>query len=1230
MSGLCLLLVTLLLEAFPLREATVAVEWTTARDETGREDLRAAAADLTNVLFRTTGVHSPIRDAKDVATNATHVIWLGDTAAARAAGVGPNDLRLGDWRVKVEQDRVFLYGRTGFASAASVTEFAERHCGYLFLSEDGDDPCTFCPELTVPVADVTVRPAIYQRNIFHKVDYYQIPKDRPQRLADFCRRRRCTIDRNRDRMRFEFEGAWRPSQLIHRYHSTFDYLPPETWFKPHPEYYSMGADGLRHGVRNAKSQLCYTHPETRRLVYDALVRFVEADRAKYGADAPCVYSLSQMDNCDYLCLCPNCRKVIGKYNRVPGGHKDGGDAGLQLEFVNDLARRIRERHPDVRLAVYAYNSTENVPREGAIRPEPNVIVEWCDLYSRSDHTLPLTTPDHYNADQLTRLRAWTALTHNVRIWDYQLGESRWPECLVDAIAADMRTFAAEGVQAVFVEDYGVDQPFFGLNAYVQLELMIDPARDVEQLVRNWCRLYGRGADEMVGAIGFLRRITAEKAAPSAMAWHNRQLPWLNAADFRTLAGMVKCAYDQEHQGVARARMAGVLASVHQALMPLLRQTGDVAGFVESAEAFRAFAAEYAIGSTSRAWERKRLKARAEETLELATLSFDDLPEELRRVPAEDLRCLDYHAVSYRSEPDDRSSRGRTFASKKAHAAKLSGFPLRCGVYDRDTKAAFNFTLSAGDVRPDGKYHWARVGRIRVGRNSWFWFPENWDAQIFLRDCHTDADGVAVDPNVFDLWASIRLEGPAYVPGSTAENRVSVDRLALARKRDSDFQRRIDDAAAAGGGVVTVPPGRYEVKGLYLRSNVELRLEKGAILLASASTNDYRRLELPYSEGAWMAVVMSVGETNVAVTGEGEINGNGLAFPQPLSQGGNQEGTRPRGLFFANCADVRLSDFMLRDSACWGIVFKCCDGVVARNVTVDSHANSNNDGFDIEARNVLIENCDVDSGDDAFCIKSNHPHFTVENVTVRRCVGRSHCNVFKLGTASHGTMRNIAFEHCRAEAPRRDCANTKPGFEGKRFHAGRERPGYPNGTSVTAIAIENVDGGRVEGVRYEDIELDGTRTPIFIRAGRRTGRSCGTPPGNQYVFRDISLKNIRGSGTDPIASSVTGVDGCRIGNVVFENVAITCSGAGEGPSKAALSDPVPNRDGGYPDPRMFLPCILPAYGLYVDKVDGILLKNVSFSLKEGTEDLRPKIAYGASVVVKEVLTLGTDSRRVGDM
>ena len=223
-----------------------------------------------------------------------------------------------------------------------------------------------------------------------------------------------------------------------------------------------------------------------------------------------------------------------------------------------------------------------------------------------------------------------------------------------------------------------------------------------------------------------------------------------------------------------------------------------------------------------------------------------------------------------------------------------------------------------------------------------------------------------------------------------------------------WQGEIDAAAAAGGGRVTIPAGRHPVGQLELRSNVELHLEKGTVLEGVVGLENYRVTTLPYSEGTWSAVVSAIGVTNVAITGEGEIFGNGQAWPQLVDYGGNQEGTRPRGIVFVNCRDILLEDFHLGDSPCWGVVLKNCDGVVARRVRVDSYCNVNNDGFDIEARNVIIDDCDVDSGDDAFCLKSNDPGFVMENVTIRRGVGRSTCNAFKIGTASHGVVRHIRF------------------------------------------------------------------------------------------------------------------------------------------------------------------------------------------------------------------------------
>ena len=452
-----------------------------------------------------------------------------------------------------------------------------------------------------------------------------------------------------------------------------------------------------------------------------------------------------------------------------------------------------------------------------------------------------------------------------------------------------------------------------------------------------------------------------------------------------------------------------------------------------------------------------------------------------------------------------------------------------------------------------------------------------------------------------------------------------------------WQSAIDAAAARGGGRVVVPAGVHPVGQLDLRSNVELHLEKGAVLEGAAGMENYRIVTLPCSEGTWSAVVAGFGVTNVAITGEGEINGRGERFsmdfrnvPANLCK----EGLRPRGVFFADSARIRLEDFTLRDAGCWGVVLKCCDGLVARRVKVDSHAHHNNDGFDIEAKNVLLEDCDVDAGDDGICIKSNTPDFSVEDIVVRRCVVRSHCNGLKLGTASHGTMRRIRFENCRVEAPRRDFPDRTPGREGRPAYFRKGYPDFPNGVGISAICVECVDGGTVEDIAYDGIDVGGFMVPIFVRGGSRSGRKCGIPPSDRYVLRNVSIRNVRGSAASAIPSSVTGVERCRPNGVRIENVDLVCRGENK-PMSWKFDTPGPEYAGRYPEATMFRTLRLPAFGLYVDQADGVTLKNVRFALREGDTDFRQPVyvtgrttksfAEPVPVKVPELLTCADGSK-----
>ena len=418
-----------------------------------------------------------------------------------------------------------------------------------------------------------------------------------------------------------------------------------------------------------------------------------------------------------------------------------------------------------------------------------------------------------------------------------------------------------------------------------------------------------------------------------------------------------------------------------------------------------------------------------------------------------------------------------------------------------------------------------------------------------------------------------------------------------------WQAAIDAAAARGGGVVAVPKGDHPIGTLVLRSNVELRLENGARLVASGNPDDFPVEASAKASGAPLrAVVIAAAATNVAVTGEGEVFGNGWAYDYS-----RKDQPKPMGLCFYKCRGVRLEGFVLRDTAFWGINLVKSEDVVIRRLKIDSHAGLCTDGIDIEGRNVLIEDCDVDSGDDAYCVKSHDPGYEVENVVVRNCSARSHCNAFKLGTASHGVMRNIAFVHCRAYASRRvyrdlapmpkDLLDWKPVAGAPWYHCG---PGFG------CVNVECVDGGLVENVVADDIVMEGFQTPLFVRGGDRSGFNddyADSSQGEWFAIRNVVFSNVRGRADGRTPSTITGAGRCRPENVVLRNVDLEIPGEGE--NAKPFSWPGEDKAGAYPQTNMFDPYHLPAYGLFVDKAE-VKMENVKFRLRPGTNDARPAV------------------------
>jgi polygalacturonase len=280
-----------------------------------------------------------------------------------------------------------------------------------------------------------------------------------------------------------------------------------------------------------------------------------------------------------------------------------------------------------------------------------------------------------------------------------------------------------------------------------------------------------------------------------------------------------------------------------------------------------------------------------------------------------------------------------------------------------------------------------------------------------------------------------------------------------------FRRAIDACHAAGGGHVVVPPGRYLSGAIHLRSNVDLHVTKGATIAFSREPAAY-----PLVFSRWEGVelmnyspfVYAFEQENVAITGEGTLDGQADAehwwpwkgtpeygwtagAPQqkpdrdrllgmaegsvPVAQRVFGAGTHLRPQFIQpyRCRNVLIEGVTIHASPMWEIHPVLCTNVTVRGVTIAT-LGPNNDGCNPEScRDVLIENCSFQTGDDCIAIKSGRNAdgrrlaVPSENIIVRGCHMQDGHGGVTIGSEISGGVRNVFAERCRMDSPRLDRA-----------------------------------------------------------------------------------------------------------------------------------------------------------------------------------------------------------------
>ena len=345
-----------------------------------------------------------------------------------------------------------------------------------------------------------------------------------------------------------------------------------------------------------------------------------------------------------------------------------------------------------------------------------------------------------------------------------------------------------------------------------------------------------------------------------------------------------------------------------------------------------------------------------------------------------------------------------------------------------------------------------------------------------------------------------------------------------------IQKTIDDCSKAGGGRVVVPPGVWKTGTIWFRDHVELHLMQGATLLGSENLADYNKDDA-YEQNYWEPcegwcgkhLILAVEVNDIALTGEGTVDGNGRAFfgPKPPDNPKNvcwregQANSRP-GIYrpgttvtVIECKDVRIRDVKLRDMTSWSCSIQGCDNVQVRGVRIRNPAwNANTDGISIDAScHVEISDCDIDTGDDCFAIRCQNNHIKqktkpCEYVTIANCNCRGNACGIRVGVGSGGAIRHVLVSNVNFR------------------QAGR-------GLAVQANYWDYEKGVDLEDIRFENISLTDVVQGIFVVAGR------GRPTAR---MRNIVFSNVR-VGACGVAALVTGNGACRPQNVVLDNIDI---------------------------------------------------------------------------------------------
>lgn len=350
-----------------------------------------------------------------------------------------------------------------------------------------------------------------------------------------------------------------------------------------------------------------------------------------------------------------------------------------------------------------------------------------------------------------------------------------------------------------------------------------------------------------------------------------------------------------------------------------------------------------------------------------------------------------------------------------------------------------------------------------------------------------------------------------------------------------IQAAIDACSNEGGGIVKIPAGNIFMTGPFnLKSNVELHVENNSVIIANPDESIYTQSAFKENFGEGSIWIGGENADNVVISGAGVIDGNGAAFMGPEEKAAyilkefDIIDPRPHILTAVNFKNFVIKDVTFKNSAYWCLHLAGCTNVSIKGIKILNDLKiRNSDGIDLDhSRNVEIENCYIESGDDCICFKTRREYEEfgpTENITVENCTMTSTSCSIKLGSENMDAIRNVTVKNCVINSSNR------------------------------GIGIQNRDEGTIENISFENITVEGRlfddvwwgkAEPIYVTAYKRKSSSDkdsnvrfakGQTEGKVGEVKNIVFSSVKCRSENGI---FVGCEDGKISGILFNNVNLT--------------------------------------------------------------------------------------------